>query len=307
MSRNEDVVYLHPSCCAICGTLGNAQELYPANFALDAFNPSVFSARRLPDRIHYRMVRCKTCGLVRSDPVADIETMRRLYTRSTFDYGEELAGLQKTYGRYLKQLGMYNAKKESLLEIGSGNGFFLQVAVNQGYTNVWGVEPSTDAVQHADPHIRPHLVCDIMRPGLFAPSTFDVICLFQVFDHISDPAALLDECYTVLRSGGVILCLNHNIESFSARLMGEKSPIVDIEHTYLYSPKTMRHLFTMHSFQVRHVGPVINVYSLSYLAHLMPLTEGLKNTILSTLARYPLGQIHLSVPLGNMVLYGQKQ
>ena len=49
---------LVPTRCAICGAEGNAVELYPANLDFEAFNPSVFSARRLPDRIHYRMVKC---------------------------------------------------------------------------------------------------------------------------------------------------------------------------------------------------------------------------------------------------------
>ena len=57
--------------CAICGTLDNALELYAANFTTNALNPEVFSARRLPDRLHFRLVRCLSCGLVRSDPVAD--------------------------------------------------------------------------------------------------------------------------------------------------------------------------------------------------------------------------------------------
>ncbi len=50
--------------CAICETPGNTIELYPANFENDAFNADVFSARRLPDMVHYRIVQCTKCGLV---------------------------------------------------------------------------------------------------------------------------------------------------------------------------------------------------------------------------------------------------
>jgi hypothetical protein len=56
--------------------------LYDANFEPADLNPAVFSARRLPDRVHYRMVRCGTCGLVRSDPVAHLNTLARLYEPS---------------------------------------------------------------------------------------------------------------------------------------------------------------------------------------------------------------------------------
>jgi hypothetical protein len=70
--------------CAIHGTEGNATELYPANFDLQALNPEAFSERRLPDRVHYRLVECKKCGLVRFDPIADPALLAQLCYESTF-------------------------------------------------------------------------------------------------------------------------------------------------------------------------------------------------------------------------------
>jgi hypothetical protein len=74
---------LVPTTCAICAAPGDASELYPANFSPQDLNPEVFSARRMPDKIHYRLVRCNTCGLVRSDPIINHETMVELYTKSS--------------------------------------------------------------------------------------------------------------------------------------------------------------------------------------------------------------------------------
>src|SRR5674476_1590000 len=92
---------LHPTRCAICGTLNAASELYPANFDFKAFCPDIFSARRLPDGIHYRIVRCDSCGLLRSDPVTGAETLASLYALSTVTYDDEVAHLKRTYRRYL--------------------------------------------------------------------------------------------------------------------------------------------------------------------------------------------------------------
>jgi len=301
-----DTIELHPTRCAICDTPDNAVEMYPANFNPEAFNAAIFSARRLPDRIHYRIVRCRTCGLVRSDPVADSSLLTRLYAQSTFDYGEEITSLQRTYGRYLAKLRAYGGHRESLLEIGCGNGFLLEEALRQGYARVQGVEPSADAVARANPLVHPHIVCDIMRGGLFEPQQFDVICLFQVFDHISDPVALLQECFTVLKPGGLLLCLNHNVEAISARLLKERSPIIDLEHTYLYSPTTMARIVAAHGFEVQRVAPVWNSYTLYYLTRLVPLPNRLKSRVLTILNRTRLGRVRLSVPLGNMYLVARK-
>lgn len=294
------------TCCAICMTEGNATELYPANFAPEDFSPAVFSARRLPDRIHYRMVRCNKCGLVRSDPVADHAAVARLYRQSSFDYGDEVANLAATYGAYLARLDRHGAIKNALLEIGCGNGFFLQQARLQGYADVHGVEPSTAAVQLAPDDIRDRIVCSMMGPGLFAEESFDVVCLFQVLDHVFDPADLLHSLYKILKPGGLVLCLNHNVEAVSARLLKSRSPIIDIEHTYLYSSATMTQLFSKSGFDVKETGLVRNRYSLSYLMRLMPFPGGFKERLLKLVDGFGFGHLRVRVPLGNLYAIAQK-
>jgi SAM-dependent methyltransferase len=292
--------------CAICEREGGAAERWRATFDPEAFNARVFSARRLPDRVHYRMVTCNTCGLVRSDPVADEALLAELYASSSFDYGEEVASIQATYGRALGWLETRSPRHEALLEIGCGNGFFLQQARRQGWSEVRGVEPSADAVAKAPPELDGAIVQDVMRPGVFAPESFDAVCLFQVLDHISGPVELLEECLTVLRPGGHVLALNHNVSAWSARLLGERSPIVDIEHTYLYSPETMRRLFTKAGFVDPQVRSVRNTYSVAYLAQLVPLPAGLKSRLLGALRAGPVGRLRVTVPLGNLCLIARK-
>ena len=87
-----------------------------------------FSARRLPDRRFYRWVKCLKCGLYRSDPVLNIN-LSDLYTKSTFDYGAEVNGLKKTYSLLVKKALLPGKPKGGILEIGGGNGFFLEKAL----------------------------------------------------------------------------------------------------------------------------------------------------------------------------------
>ncbi|MCX6356061.1 MAG: class I SAM-dependent methyltransferase [Candidatus Aureabacteria bacterium] len=297
---------LRPSRCAICTTEGNATELYPANFDSGAFTPAVFSARRMPDRLRYRMVRCAECGLVRSDPVAEPEALARLYARSAFDYTSEVDNIKATYGRCLARLETYGARKGSLLEIGCGNGFFLEEALDRGYSVVKGVEPSEDAVSKADPRIRPHIARSAMRPGLFGSQRFDVICMFQLIDHVPDPGALVSECGSLLNPGGFILCISHNIDALSSRILKSRSPIVDIEHTFLFSPCTVSRLFSARGFSVLKVGPVFNRYSASYLLRLSPLPRALKRALLRAIENNFAGRIRFLIPLGNFYCIAQK-
>src|SRR6266851_5567134 len=259
-------VVLEPTVCAICGTLGNTDELYPATLDESSFSESIFSARRLPDRIHYRMVRCRNCGLVRSDPAAAQTDLSELYRRSTFDYAPEVPNLRRTYSRYLTRARRYT-KGWSLLEVGCGSGF--------------------------------------MRPGLFDRGEFDTACLFQVFDHLPEPGVLLDLMRTALSAGGVLLCFNHNVESASAQILGERSPIVDIEHCYLYSPRTMRVLFEKHGFDVLESGAATNTLSLRHFLHLLPAPAALKRRLMSAAGRTRIDGVPLRLRLGNLYTIGR--
>src|ERR1700686_2474239 len=157
-------IRLAPTTGAICGTYGNSAELYPPTYDEASFNERIFSARRLPDAIHYRLVRCLKCGLVRSAPAADQASLTELYGRSSFDYATEVPNLRRTYGRYLARARARSGGR-SLLEIGCGNGFMLEEALAQGYQEVRGVEPSRKAIDAAIPAVKNRILLDVMRPG----------------------------------------------------------------------------------------------------------------------------------------------
>lgn len=300
------VVNLLPTRCAICGTTENATELYPRSFRLDDLSPATFSARRSPDRVHYRMVRCETCGLVRSDPIANPQILTRLYQEAAFDYDQEVGNLRATYGRYLAKLALYCGQRSSLLDVGCGNGFALEEALDRGFATIQGIEPSTMAVASAAPHIRPFIINENMRAGLLEPAQFDAVCLFQMFDHVPDPAGLLEECRTVLKRRGLILILNHNVEALSARLLRRSSPIVDIEHTYLYSPATLSRICLDHGFEIREMGAAWNRTRIGYLARLAPLPLVLRRAMLKACDSTALGRVSLPLPLGNLYLIAQR-
>ena len=297
---------LHATRCAICGTEGNAQERWPATLNAEAFSVETFSARRLPDRVHYRMVACDACGLVRSDPVMDPSRLTDLYEESTFDYGDELPSLERTYGEALGRIEarLNGLPKDGIVDIGCGNGFVLDQALARGWTGVHGVEPSSDAIANASDAVRPTIIQDMMGPGLFEPGSLSAVTLFQVLDHIPDPLPLLEECRKALRPGGVILAWNHNVQAVSARLLGDRSPIVDVEHTYLYSPATMDKLFAKAGFDSIDVQSVRNRYSVSYFTHLLPIPVKVKKPLLGKLKGSKLGARELQLPLGNLCLTG---
>ena len=291
--------------CPICETLGNSLSVYPSNVDETSFSTEVFSARRLPDRRHYQWVRCKKCTLLRSDPVLDVD-LEKLYVESTFDYSTEIDGLKKTYFNLVRKALGGKKFNKSIFEVGGGNGFFLEAAKDGGFASVAGVEPSTEAIGAARSDIKPHMIASMMKSGVLKTNSFEVGAMFHTLDHLSDPVVTLKDCYDTLEVGGVFVVAIHNERSGSARLMGERSPIIDVEHTHLYTRKSGEALFRKVGFTDVRSGSYNNHYSLAYILHLIPISRAFRKRTLESWIGTLLGKIKVIVPLGNMWVAGTK-
>ena len=53
--------------------------------------------------------------------------------------------------------------------------------------SICGVEPRKDAVENADDDLRHLIYNGVFHEGLHEENSFDVVCMFQVLDHVVDP------------------------------------------------------------------------------------------------------------------------
>jgi SAM-dependent methyltransferase len=242
---------------------------------------------------------------LRSDPISDAD-LSELYAKSTFDYGAELEGLGRTYIDLIKAAIAPAAPSGTLLEVGGGNGFVLDAALDVGFDRIIGVEPSHDAIARAPERVREHMIQDIMRPGLIPDGSVDVVAIFHTLDHLPDPVGVLECCRAALKPGGVIVCAVHDEGALSARLMREKSPIFDVEHMYLFSKRTGPAILRKAGFERTRARSYSNNYSMSYLFHLLPMPSKAKSALLSSSLNRAAARFKLRLPLGNIMLVGVK-
>ena len=94
--------------------------------------------------------------------------------------------------------------------------------------------------------------------------------------------------------------IGHNRRAFSAKVLGRKSPIFDIEHLQLFSPVSVRHLLERAGFSRVEVRPVFNRYPLRYWARLFPFPAGSKQRILKVLQSMRMGRWVIPLPAGNL-------
>jgi SAM-dependent methyltransferase len=292
-----------PVACALCGAGSPNRVRYPERI-MDG--PIDFAARKAPTRQHFRVVECLRCGLVYSDPILPHEVIGQYYRDSRFIRETQLHNMLQDYQQQLRQALPLLPRRERLLEIGCGDGFFLRAALDLGFSDVWGVEPGQDAVRQAEPSIRSRIVNAPFGANLFAAGSFDIICAFQVLDHLLDPNTVLRGAHRLLRPGGLLLLLNHNIRSWLPRLLGERCPMYDVEHIYLFDPRTVSMLLRNNGFDVETTGNVPNSYTVEYALKMFPLPHRLKMFLLTLAERSRAGTWRVRLPGGNMVTLGRK-
>ena len=292
--------------CAICDTDAWDRLLYETTLDFKRLSFECFSARRIPDRVHYRTVVCRKCGLIRADPILSDCELERLYGASTFTYEREAPYTLKTYARYFREILHLTPDKSRLLEIGCGNGFFLAEALACGFTEVYGVEPSSAAVEQASPLVRGGIQVGVLKNGLFPDGHFSMICGFQVLDHVADPNVTLSLCRRLLRPGGLAFFIHHDAGAWTHRFLGESSPIFDVEHVYLFNRSTVRRIFIKNGFQSLRVFPVANTYPLYYWFHLMPLPSVIKQAFLPRLRASSLGGMAVRLRAGNLGIVARR-
>jgi nucleoside-diphosphate-sugar epimerase/transketolase N-terminal domain/subunit/2-polyprenyl-3-methyl-5-hydroxy-6-metoxy-1,4-benzoquinol methylase len=300
-SEQNNTMKKNNVACAICNIKNNYTVLYEQNYNDSDFSVEVFSARRLPDKIHYQLVKCNDCGLVRSTPAIENDVLNNLYVKSKLTYSNETDNLANTYYSSIQHILRNLSKTSKILEIGCGNGFLLEKMHNHGYKNTFGIEPSIDAVKKSPIFLKKRIINDFFRPEIFKENSFEFIFIFQTLDHIPNPNEFIEECYRILKPNGYIFAYNHDVESYTAKIFGEKSPIFDIEHTFLYSEETIKKLFKKNSFFVNSVIKPTNLVSIKHLMWLLPLPNVIKmfllkqnNLILGSSFRLPLGNIAIT-------------
>lgn len=297
---------MHDRPCPLCGSTDASQIFADANFNLEKLDDFGFASRKLPEYMHYRLINCPTCDLLYASPVPDDDFLHQSYHEASFDSQEEARCAARTYGSFLPRICANIPTKVGALDIGTGDGVFLKELMASGFTEVMGVEPSVAPIEAADADIKPLIKHDIFRPEAFAPSSLSLVTCFQTLEHLTDPLLMAKSAYQVLKPGGAVFFIGHNRRAMSAKILGRKSPIFDIEHLQLFSNKSGGELLKRAGFEKIEVLRVYNRYPLHYWCKLFPIPSGMKQGVINGSKKIGVGKIPIKIPAGNIAMIGYK-
>lgn len=221
----------------------------------------------------FELRQCAGCGLIFVDPRLDDSVLSQLYDEDFyFSTGWALRGVAELVIRQIQRTRQGRVQRfmrtGALLDIGSGDGRFVDHMASEGW-HATGLDfsPAAQALAEAR-RGGGRFLCGSVFDHDFAPSSIDVVTLWQVFEHIGEPHEFLDRIHTLMRPGGVFIAAVPNIEGLSARLTGERWWGLDVpRHLVHYSPRTLCHGLERAGFKVMNVNHLSLQYDPYALLH----------------------------------------
>jgi 2-polyprenyl-3-methyl-5-hydroxy-6-metoxy-1,4-benzoquinol methylase len=247
-------------------------------------------------------VTCRRCSYVYANPRWDSAEVLAAYgdVQDT-TYAAERAGRELTFSKHLADMErrIGPAQGRSLLDVGAYIGVFVEVAQRAGW-NAFGVEPSRWAVDLARTRGLPVLLGTQHAPAL-AGLQFDVITMWDVIEHVTDPLDELRKAYGLLKPGGAIVVHTMDIDSLTARLMGERWPWLMDMHIHYFSRRTLAAMLQKAGFEVQWSGAQGRYLRLGYLAtRVGGLHAGLGRAVLRLVERLDLASVPVPVNFGDL-------
>lgn len=212
----------------------------------------------------FDVIECETCGFKHVIPIPTPEELEKLYKEEFYStekprylerHREDLEWWNLVYSdRYDFFEENLPNNRRTILDIGSGPGFFLFEGKRRGW-KASGIEPSQQAVEHAN-----GLGLDIMGE-MFSPSLakgldkFDVVHMNNVLEHIPDPMSILKAAYDTIKPGG-LLCVSvpndYNPFQHVLRKAYNYEPywFEPQEHINYFNPDSLEKLFKKIGFEV---------------------------------------------------------
>jgi len=210
----------------------------------------------LDDVVDLKIYQCQQCGLVQHNlkPVDYYKDVIRAIA-----YSEEMGRFrEKQLAEWIRK---FNLKDKKILEVGSGQGEYLELLLKAGGTNVYGIENSKESVEIAKKKSlniqQGYLSKDF---GHFWEQSFDAFATFNFMEHWPDINGSLNSLHNYLNDGAVGLV---EVPNFDFMLKNGMYSEFTTDHIFYFTEKTLRTVLETNGFEVLEVNSIWHDYILS--------------------------------------------
>ncbi len=205
-------------------------------------------------------VKCASCGMIYLNPVFTDEALTRFYqdnhTGQSDMVDDDVEFYSAIYNQGLDLVKLRNPGIVNVLDYGCSGGFFLDVAKKSGVENCFGME--LNKIEADISKSKGHRIHNGLLESNPFIEKFDLITLWDVFEHIKDGKSYLTKFRDLLAEHGLLFLQVPNAMSLAARIMQEHSNMYDgLEHVNLYAPDTLKLVAEQAGFEVVEMQTII--------------------------------------------------
>jgi len=210
----------------------------------------------LDDVVDLKIYQCQQCGLVQHNlkPVDYYKDVIRAIA-----YSEEMGSFrEKQLAEWIQK---FNLKDKKILEIGSGQGEYLELLLRAGGKNVYGVENSKESVEIAKKkglNIQQGYLSKDYENSY--AENFDAFATFNFMEHWPDISSSLHSLQNSLIDGAVGLV---EVPNFDFILKNGMYSEFTTDHIFYFTEKTLRTVLETHGFDVIEINSIWHDYILS--------------------------------------------
>ena len=246
---------------------------------------------------HAQIVQCNHCDLVYANPQWPPDELVAAYEAVEDEtYVQEREGRELTFEKHLNALEKFTGPSNgrSLLDVGAYIGVFVEIAQAHGWL-AEGIEPSAWAVSKARERDLP-IHQGTQHDMLLTSRKFDVVTMWDVIEHVTDPADELQQAYQLLNPGGWLAVHTMDIDSLIARFLGSRWPWLMDMHLYYFSHTTLTEMIRKNGFEIAWSGTEGRYLRLGYISSRLAGFNRYMGAVSSTLVN-ALNLSHIAIPI----------
>ncbi|MEH1862890.1 MAG: methyltransferase domain-containing protein [Nostoc sp.] len=212
-----------------------------------------------------------------------------IYQRTRLDLSE-----RSLY--WLRTLLTYKLPPARVLELGSAHGAFVALMRWAGF-DATGLELSPWVVDFAQKTFNIPMLLGRVEDQQLEQQSFDAIVLYDVLEHLPNPLATMQYCFSLLKPDGIFIIQTPNyIENKTYAEMVAKNDkfmeqLMTIEHLYLFSERAVEMFFKHLGCNTLHFKPALFDYDMYFVVSRQPLAQNTVEQISSSLATIPSGRM----------------
>jgi SAM-dependent methyltransferase len=227
-------------------------------------------------------VKCIDCTMVYLNPVFTDEALHHYYqinhsVQSEIVETDPDGFYIDIYNQGLDSIQKVSEKPLSILDIGCSSGFFLDQAKLRTM-ETYGVELNENECLEAKK--KGHIAYNCLLEHIDFERKFDVISMWDVFEHLKDGFTYLNHMKNLLTDDGVVFLQIPSADSLAAKILQEHCNMFDgLEHVNLYGEKTISTLAQNCGFEIASIETVISEIGVinNYLNYEDPYKGGTLN------------------------------